>query len=39
MIIEDETPIKVKEKEVAIIRNLLIVNVGPEGHDPTTFGL
>ncbi len=27
------------EKEVANICNLLIMNVDPEGHDPTTFGL
>ncbi len=28
-----------KRKEAANHCNLLIVRVGPEGHDPTTFGL
>ncbi len=28
-----------KKKRLRVIRNRLIINVGPEGYDPTTFGL
>jgi hypothetical protein len=37
--LRDEKSGREIKKAVANIRNRLIINVGPEGHDPTTFGL